>query len=350
MEKTKLLIIDDTKINIDILLELLGDDYNISVALDGDSGLSIAKKVNPEILLLDIMMPNKNGFEVLKELKLDSKLKDIAVIFMTAINDVETEIKGIDLGAIDYIRKPFNGKLVKSRIKNHLELKKLRDNLQDEVNSKIDEIIGIQNTLVETMCDLVEYRDSETGLHIKRTQIYAKLLALDLKKNGYYIETLTDDYIRELNKSTPLHDIGKIGISDTILLKPARLTDDEFKIMKTHTIIGYEIMESTKNKFTCKSYLDLAKDIAISHHEKWNGKGYPYGLKKSNIPLAGRIVAVVDVYDALVSKRIYKEPMTHVKAVSIIETESGESFDPIIVKSFLNIANDFEKVNIKYKD
>ncbi len=345
-----ILIVDDTETNVDILIDTLGDRYDISVAIDGESALELLADFTPDLILLDIMMPGIDGYEVCERLKRESRTAKIPVIFLTALNEAANEEKGLRLGAVDYISKPFNPFLVKARVQNHLELKMHRDNLEQLVQQRTVELELTQEVTIESMGTLAEYRDPETGGHIQRTKYYVKALARRLQREEGFAMELNDEVIEALHKSAPLHDIGKVGVPDHILLKPGRLTEVEFEEMKKHTIYGRDAISRAESKLGGNSFLHYALEIAESHQEKWDGSGYPNGWAGSAIPLSGRLMAVADVYDALISKRVYKAPFTHSKAVSIIREGRGSHFDPAIVDAFLDIAEDFRQIALQFAD
>jgi putative two-component system response regulator len=356
MQDATILIVDDTKENIHILCSLL-KEYDIAVAKNGTKALEIVKTEQIDLILLDVMMPEMDGYEVCKILKKDDKTKDIPVMFLTAKEDISDEIRGLELGAVDYISKPFNPSLVKLRVKNQLLLKEVsnilhsqKQYLKNEVEKRTKEIEDIQNITINAMTTLAETRDTDTGNHIIRTTKYTEALCKELAKKEQFKEYMTSENIKKISQSAALHDIGKIGIPDSILLKPGKLSEEEFETMKTHSQIGYEALLNAEQNIQNpeSSFLHYAKDIARSHHEKYNGKGYPQGLIGEEIPLAARIMALADVYDALVSKRVYKNAISHEKALSIIKSENAEHFDPNIVEAFLNIENEFIEITSRY--
>ncbi len=312
----------------------------------------------PDLILLDVMMPGMDGYEVCQRLRDDPTTTDIPVIFLTAKSDAADEQKGLELGAVDYIVKPISPAIVTARVRTHLQLKGARDFLRDkseyleqEVGRRTQEISTIQDVTMVAMGSLAETRDNETGNHIRRTQHYVKMLALRLKGHPRFSSFLTPDTIELLYKSAPLHGIGKVGIPDRILLKPGKLTAEEFEIMKTHTTLGRNsIMAAEKLIESPTSFLHLAREVAWSHHERWDGMGYPRGLAGVAIAVPGRLMAVVDVYDALVSKRVYKAAFPHEMAVSIIRESSGSHFDPDIVDAFLATAESIREVAQRYLD
>lgn len=344
------LIVDDTEANIDILVESLGDDYDIRVAMDGQSALDQVAEELPDIILLDVMMPGMNGYEVCQRLKDSHDTRSVPVIFLTAMTEAQDEKKGLDLGAVDYITKPFNPGLVKARVRNHLDLKRHRDHLEEIVTERTMELALLQEVTIESLAALAEYRDPETGGHIRRTKNYMRLLATHLMKSNRYLDVLNEGSIDLLFKSAPLHDIGKVGVPDVILLKPGKLTDEEFAEMKKHTIYGRDAIMTALKRLGENSFLRFAREIAETHQEKWDGSGYPHGLKGEEIPLSGRLMAVADVYDALISRRVYKMPFTHSKAVAIIREGRGTHFDPVMVDAFLELQDEFRKVALEFAD
>lgn len=346
------LIVDDTETNIDILVNALEDDYELSVALDGETALESARENSPDIILLDVMMPGMDGYEVCKWLKNSPETFNIPVIFITALSDEADEAKGLELGAVDYITKPFNPDLVRARLRNHLELKSYRDSLEEQVAAQVQELSQARAATIASMATLAEFRDPETGAHIYRTQLYVKLLAEKLAKKSPGI--FKPSVIELLYQSAPLHDIGKVGVPDAILLKPSGLTREEFEEMKKHTLYGSRAIKKTETILGSNSFLYLAREIAEFHHERWDGSGYPHGLKGKEIPLCARLMSMADVYDALISKRPYKPPFTHEEAVKIITEGDGrtkpEHFDPDVMKIFKENGNEMEKIALKYRD
>jgi putative two-component system response regulator len=352
--KHKVLIVDDTPENIQILMETLKGEYAIVAAINGQKALQMAvADPTPDIILLDIMMPGLDGYQVCEKLKADEKTADIPVIFVTAMSEAEDEQKGLDLGAVDYITKPIQPGLVKARVRNQLELKQHRDHLGELVKERTQELEITRDATINSLATLAEYRDPETGGHIKRTQNYIKILSEKLRENPKFTDFLDDMTLEQLFKSAPLHDIGKVGVKDSILLKPGKLTDEEFEEMKHHTTYGQDTvfrveMELGGDMET--SFLRFAREIAYTHQEKWDGSGYPQGLKEEGIPISGRLMAIADVYDALISRRVYKPPFTHSKAVDIITEGKGQHFDPDMVDAFLEVREEIRTVAIEYAD
>lgn len=347
--KARVLIVDDIPENIQILLSTLKNDYAILVATNGEKALELSlKEPQPDIILLDIMMPGMDGYEVCKHLKDDELTKDIPVIFVTALNESEDEEKGLSLGAVDYITKPINPALVKARVSNHIALKRHRDNLQELVDERTIQLKLTQEATIEAMGIVAENRDPETGGHIQRTKNYMRILARGLSKNPKYSNVLTKNIIEQLYHSSPLHDIGKVAISDTILLKPGKLDDSERQKINEHALIGEKTIAEAQSRLGEGEFLNIAKEIAGSHHEKWDGSGYPRGLSGLEIPLSGRLMALADIYDALISKRSYKPPFGHQEVVEIIKNERGKHFDPDIVDTFLELNEEFHKIALKF--
>jgi putative two-component system response regulator len=354
-----ILIVDDEPDNIALLSAVLKGTHRTKGAITGENALELVLRGDvPDLILLDIMMPDLDGYEVCRRLKLDPRTAEIPVIFLTAKSDTQDEQRGLELGAVDYITKPLSLPIVLARIETHLHLKAVRDFLRDkneflekEIARRTREINMIQDVTMIAMGSLAETRDNETGNHIRRTQHYLRALATYLKGSPDFKQYLNDETIELLYKSAPLHDIGKVGIPDTILLKPGKLSFDEFEIMKKHTTLGHDaIIEAEKRLDSPNSFLRMARDIAWSHHEKWDGSGYPRGLSGDGIPLAARLMGVPDVYDALISERVYKPAFPHEKAVSIISEGSGSHFDPAIVEAFLDITDRFREIALEYGD
>ena len=344
------MVVDDTEINIDILVETLSGEYDISVAMDGESALQDIAENPPDLILLDIMMPGMDGYQVCKKLKSEDTTKNIPVIFLTALAEERNEAKGLQLGAVDYIIKPFSPGLVKSRVRNQLELKRYRDHLEELVKERALELELTQEVTIESLATLAEYRDPETGGHIKRTKRYVKALSERLKYHPKFSGFLNDTIIEMLYKSAPLHDIGKVGIHDNILLKPGKLTSKEFEKMKNHTTSGRDALRTATKKLGTESFLHFAEEIAYTHHEKWDGSGYPQGLKGEKIPVSGRLMALADVYDALISKRVYKPPFLHSKAVTIISEGKGRHFDPDMADVFMELEENFRQIALEFAD
>ena len=358
-EKPTILVVDDTPDNLTLVSNLLKKDYRVRVAISGEKALKIAlSETPPDLILLDVMMPVMDGYEVCQQLRNNVLTVHIPVIFLTAKSEVEDERKGLSLGASDYITKPISPPILEARVKTHLAAKAYSDFLTDktaylenEVARRTRELSAIQDVTIQAMASLAETRDSDTGNHIRRTQFYVKALAGKLQCHPRFRAFLTDSMIEMIFKSAPLHDIGKVGIPDRILLKPGRFDAAEFEIMKTHTTLGRDAIQAAENSLGLQvDFLSVAKEIAYGHQEKWDGTGYPLGLKNESIPISARVMAVADVYDALISRRVYKDSMPHEKAVAIIAEGNGTHFDPDMVDAFLAIQDDIKAIASRYAD
>lgn len=355
-----ILVVDDTPENIGLVTEILAGKYKVKAANSGEAALKVLAKsaILPDLILLDIMMPGMDGYEVCQTIKGNPATENIPIIFLTAMTSVADEQKGFLLGAVDYITKPINPNILLSRVNAHLKVKaysKLLENKADYLESEIalrsKQLIEAQEATILALASLAEARDTDTANHIRRTQQYIGCLADKLRGHPEFINVLTDEAIRMIFKSAPLHDIGKVGIPDRILLKPGKLTADEFEVMKKHAEIGYEALVSAEHELGCEiGYFRFAKEIALYHHEKWDGSGYPAGLEGKDIPVSARLMAVADVYDALISRRVYKEPMSHEKAVEIIRAGRGNHFDPDIVDAFLELKSCFQDIASRLAD
>jgi putative two-component system response regulator len=359
MNKATVLVVDDTPENLTLLAGLLKDNYEAKIANNGERALKVAHGDSaPDLILLDIMMPGMDGYEVCRHLKADSRTRDVPVIFLTAKAEVEDEQKGFEVGAVDYITKPISAPIVMARVRTHLALKAAADFLKDkniylekEVAKRTREVQVVQDVTIMAMASLAETRDNETGNHIRRTQNYVKALAKKLQHHPKFASALPDDKIEMLYKSAPLHDIGKVGIPDAILLKPGKLTVEEFEIMKTHTTLGRDAIVAAEKLIDApSSFLRLSREIAHYHQEKWDGSGYPDKLAGESIPVSARLMAVADVYDALISRRCYKPPFSREKSVGIIREGRGQHFDPDMVDAFLEIEEEFNVIAERYAD
>jgi len=357
--KPTILVVDDTPDNLSLVSGLLRDDYLVRVANNGEKALRIASSESPpDLILLDIMMPGMDGYEVCQRLKAEPKSRDIRVIFLTAKAEVEDERKGFELGAVDYITKPISPPILQERVKTHLALKASSDFLRDksayleqEVARRTAEVMAIQDVTILAMASLAETRDTDTGNHLRRTQYYVRALALQLRTHPRFGRYLTDANITMLFKSAPLHDIGKVGIPDRILLKPGPFEPEEFEIMKRHTTLGFEAIEHAEKALGITvDFLRTAKEIALSHQEKWDGSGYPQGLAGDAIPISARLMALADVYDALISRRVYKAGMSHAQAVELILAGRATHFDPDVVDVFVAIQDEFQAIAARYGD
>ncbi|MDO8939686.1 MAG: two-component system response regulator [Methylicorpusculum sp.] len=354
-----ILIVDDLPENLTVLSELLQPYYDVRVATSGEKALRVAHiKPYPDLILLDVMMPGMDGYQVFEQLRADPSTHDIPVIFVTAMDSKEAELHGLNVGAVDYITKPVVPPIVLARIHTQLELKQAREYLanqnawlETEVTRRMMENELIQEVSIRALAHLAEIRDSETGYHILRTQAYVEQLALGLQKNPDYADALTNVYIKLLTRSAPLHDIGKVGIPDAILQKPGPLTPQEWVIMKTHAQLGSDAIDfAERDAAEPVEFLSLAKEIARWHHEKWDGSGYPDGLIGDATPISARIMALADVFDALISPRVYKLPMPYEEAKDIILNGRGTHFDPDVVDIFISQFDVFCKIADRYRD
>ena len=353
------LVVDDTPDNLMLMTDLLRDRYRVKAANSGEAALRVLQSNPlPDLILLDIMMPGLSGHDVARQLQQDPRTRQIPIIFLTALASMENEIQGLELGAVDYITKPISPPLVLARVQTQLKIKAAADFLRDqndfleqEVQRRTREVVAIQDVTIQAMASLAETRDNETGNHIRRTQHYVRLLAELLRDHPRFNPFLNDDSIRQLFRSAPLHDIGKIGIPDHILLKPGRFTPEEFEIMKTHTTLGRDAIQRAEDQLGLSvDFLRMAKEIAYSHQEKWDGSGYPQGLVGEEIPMSARLMAVADVYDALISRRVYKAGMPHEQAVEIIRQGRASHFDPDVCDVFLTNAEQFHLIAERFAD
>lgn len=361
-QQATILVVDDEPMNIIVLSDLLKPHYRVLVARSGEQALQRIKHSDPspDLVLLDIMMPGMDGYEVCRRLKaLPDQQSALPVIFVTAMNETVDEKKGFELGAVDYITKPVSPDIVLARIHNQLELKKAyallaeqNDLLEQRVKQRTQQLTATQDATIMALASLAETRDNETGNHIRRTQHYMRELALYLKDQPRFAAELSDENIELIYKSAPLHDIGKVGIPDHILLKPGKLTDEEFSVMKTHPDLGRDAIDLAEAEYANRdnSFLRYAREIVYTHHEKWDGTGYPQKLAGDSIPLSGRLMAVADVYDALISRRVYKPAFSHEVSVDIICQGKGSHFDPEIVDAFLALSDRFYQISQKFSD
>ena len=345
-----ILIAEDTPANIDILIEALADRYDISVAINGESVLESVKAISPDLILLDVVMPGMDGYDVCKNLKEDPNTKDIPIIFLTSLSMADNEERGLNLGAVDYITRPFNPRIVEARVHTHLELNAYRIHLENIVAERTSELNAAQDATIQSMAILAEFRDQDTGGHIQRTKEYVRILLDYLYSHGKHRDLLNGPSIELIAQSAPLHDIGKVGVPDRILRKPTELTDEEYDEMKRHPIYGGEAIKRTEELLGKNSFLRFAHEIAEFHHEHWDGSGYPHGLTGQDIPVSARAMAVADVYDALVSKRVYKPGLTHDEALEIMVEKSSTQFDPEMIEALIARQEDFKQIAIQYQD
>ncbi len=350
--KLKVVIIDDNITNLSIARKALCEEYHVVLFKDGAMAIDELPNINPDLILLDVEMPGLSGFDVIRVIKeeMQEPYCSIPVIFLTAKDDSDSEYKGLALGAVDYVSKPFSPVLLKKRVELHVKLHSYSTNLENLVKEKTSHIEELQYAIVYALSEMVERRDSGTGKHIMRTSQYLKRLLQQALLEGVYADSLCGVDVDLYGHASQMHDVGKICISDQILLKKGALTEDEFEIMKTHTTYGGEIIRSAIKDVREVAFLEVAEIFAVFHHEKWNGTGYPQKLKGEEIPIGGRLMAIVDAYDAITSERPYKKAKPHEEAVEIIRADSGSHFDPVLVQCFLAVEGSFEEIGYLYRD
>ncbi|MCL2008573.1 MAG: response regulator [Treponema sp.] len=347
-DRKKVILVDDNPINLKLARNTLMGKYDVFTVPSAEKLFQLLEKTIPDIILLDVMMPEMNGYEAIKILKNNEQTAHIPVIFLTAKSDTNSELEGFVHGAVDYVSKPFSPQLLLKRVDVHVlvesqknELLHVNKNLQHLVDEKTEEVLELQNSILRTMSNLVEYRDDVTGGHIERTEHLLKLLLQEMYAQKIYEEEMEAWDVRLIIQSAQLHDVGKIAIRDNILMKQGPLTQEEFEQMKMHTSFGEKIIEKIQMSAKESIFLIHAKIMAGTHHEKWDGSGYPKGISGPGIPLQGRLMALVDVYDALTSERPYKKAYSHDEAVKIISDSGGIQFDPALIGAFLAAARRF---------
>jgi putative two-component system response regulator len=340
-----ILVVDDTVENLALLTHMLKDcGYQARPVPNGRLALQAARNQKPDLILLDITMPEMDGYETCQILKQDPNLAEVPVLFISALSETSEKVKAFAVGGLDYITKPFQFEEVKARVETHLRLSELQRNLKGQVAAQVKEITELQMGMIFGLAKLAEARDDDTGRHLERIQILCKLFTEELHTMPAYAQHITGDYSERIFHASPLHDIGKVGIPDSILLKPGKLTPEEFEVMKTHTTIGANTLMEVQRNFPKNEFVDMGIRIAQSHHEKWNGGGYPLGCRGTEIPLSARIMAIVDVYDAVRSKRVYKPAMSHEETCAIIYKDAGTHFDPDLVEVFRRLEGKFREV------
>jgi putative two-component system response regulator len=363
---TRILVVDDEPANRLILEDLVGEYYAVHAMANGRQALEYLMAADPvDLILMDVMMPIMDGFEACRRIKAEPRLQDIPVLFLTSLESAADEARGLSLGAEDFIHKPFSPSVVLARIRNHLELARGRRRLRErnvELETLVAErtrdllrekqqVIASQGATITALCTLAEVRDNETGNHIRRTQNYVRVLAQRLRRHPRFAPELSDETIMLLYKSAPLHDIGKVAVPDAILQKPGSLTTEEWVIMKRHAEYGRDALaQAEKDLDDAAGFLRYAREIAFGHHEKWNGSGYPQGLAGDSIPLSARLMAVADVYDALISKRVYKPAFPHDQAIAMILEGRGTHFDPDIADALVEVAPEFMAIATSFRD
>ena len=345
--RNRILIVDDSPEGIKMLANALPRNFVKQAATSGERALRLLEKAAdlPDLILLDVMMPGMDGFEVCRVLKEDPRFRDIPVIFLSGRKDLQDKLQGLAHGAVDYITKPFKVDEVRTRVDVHLrirsiqrELERRKQFLEELVEDKARALLEMQLSTIYALIRLTEHRDEIIGGHLERTQRICVGIAQRLAELPEFQKTVDAEFIDRIYKASPLHDIGKMSVPDGIYLKPGRLTPEEFEIMKTHTTVGVESLVNVLSKYPGNDFIRFGVDIARTHHEKWNGTGYPVGLAGEDIPLSGRIMAVADVFDALRTRRPYKEPISHEDSISIVREGRGIHFDPRIVDAFLELS------------
>jgi putative two-component system response regulator len=363
--KARILVVDDNDLNRDMLSRRLEHEgYQPLVANDGYRALDMLEQHDFDLVLLDIMMPNLDGYQVLERIKSDGRLSKVPVIMITAVDEIDSTVKCIELGAEDYLPKPFNPVLLRARIGASLEKKRLHDMeqqyrsqieqhnvvLSDRVKEQVAEIASAQLGAIFAMSKLAESRDPETGEHLDRMREYCRVLANEMQKMPKYAQLIDTDFIENIYAASPLHDIGKVGVPDSILCKPGKLSEDEWTIMRTHPIVGAETLREVDRQHPGNAFVKTGIEIAEAHHEKWNGTGYPFGLEGGDIPLVARILALGDVYDALTSRRCYKKAFAPDEARRIINDDRGVHFDPDVVDAYLATEHEFMRIREEFQD
>ena len=356
--KPTVLIVDDSPANLSLLGGLLHTLYTVKAVNNGAKALKVVDEEQPDVILLDIMMPDMDGYEVCRQLKANSFTQHIPIIFLTSKTEIEHEELGMSLGAVDYITRPINPAILLSRVRAHFldafNARTLRVNnqyLEYEVSKRTRELAALQQATILALAALAEVRDVDTGKHLRRTQSYVRLLGQQLRNHPSFSHFLARDRVDILFKCAPLHDIGKVGIPDRILLKPGRFDPHEFEIMKTHPRLGRDALAQAQEVAgESIEFLEIAKQIIYSHHEKWDGTGYPQGLAGDAIPIPARLMALADVYDALISRRIYKAGMSHWQAMQIISEGRGQHFDPDVVDAFIATHEEFQDIALRFAD
>ena len=348
LKNCNILMVDDTPANLLLLSNMLkSKGFRIRPVPSGRLAFKVMEIETPDLILLDINMPEMNGYEVCRRLKADERFRDIPVIFISALSETLDKVEAFACGGVDYITKPFQFEEVEARINTHLKLRRYQISLEELVKDKVKEISDSQMSTIFALSKLAESRDIATGRHLERVQMFCYLIAEKLVMDLPYKSMIGKEFIHDISNANSLHDIGKVSIPDNILLKPGKLSLEEFETMKTHTTTGIRTLLDVKTLYPGNSFINMGILIAHSHHEKWDGSGYPDGLAGEEIPLAARIMAIADVYDALRSKRCYKEPMTREQSREIIINGSGQQFDPIMVDAFLSVEEELNRIGLE---
>ncbi len=340
-----ILVVDDDTSNLMLAKKILGEDFRIAAANSGEAACRYLENNIPDLVLVDINMPDMDGFELVEKMKDNPQWRSIPIIFLTADKNEETEIKCFQAGAVDFVGKPFLPEILSSRVMRTVELQRYRNSLEKMVEEQAAQLTGalrrisdMQEHVIVGMANLIESRDGSTGKHVKNTQTYVRMIAEELRRRGLFPDVMTEDYVEKLCKAAPLHDVGKIQVPDSILQKPGKLTPEEYDRMKEHTSCSSAIIDEIIGDVEEEDYIRLVKDVAMCHHERWDGKGYPQGLSGEQIPLGARIMALADVFDALYEERCYKPAMRPIEKIyEILEEGKGTQFDPVITEVFLSL-------------
>jgi putative two-component system response regulator len=342
---SNILVVDDVPANLTLLTGMLKEKgHRVRPVPSGKLALKALEHETPDLILLDITMPEMDGFEVCRRLKQDTRFRDIPIIFISALTETLDKVKAFGSGGVDYVTKPFQFEEVEARVETHLKLRRYQAHLEDLVKEQVKEISDSQISTIFALSKLSESRDKETGKHLERVQIYCKMLAEKLSREEPYNGVIDAAFIHNIFNASPLHDIGKVASPDHILLKSGKLSPEELDIMREHPVVGATTIEAVRDKYQNNSFINMGISIARSHHERWDGTGYPDRLKGEEIPLAARIMAIADVYDALRSSRCYKGPFSRDQSREIIESGSGTQFDAVLVKAFLELEEEFDRV------
>jgi cyclic di-GMP phosphodiesterase len=357
-DKFTVMVVDDLPENLRLLGTMLKEKgYRIYVFPNGSLALKAAEQNPPDLILLDINMPGMNGYEVCKSLKANENLAEIPVIFVSALNDSFDKLEAFRVGGVDYISKPFQVEEVLARVETHLklrlyqtELEQHNNRLSELVEAKVKELTESQMSTIFALAKLAESRDEETGKHIERVRLFSQLLTQKLRANGLHPDVINDDFVENIYHASPLHDIGKVAIRDAVLLKPQRLNSEEIEEIKYHTVFGAETLEKVYQLYPKNKFISMGVLISRSHHEKWDGTGYPDGLSGKEIPLCARIMSVADVYDALRTNRCYRMGLSHSEVVRYIREDSGKHFDPDVVKAFIELNESFDSIYLDFSD
>ncbi|MEI7989417.1 MAG: response regulator [Chloroflexota bacterium] len=345
LKNSNIMVVDDTPANLTLLVNMFKEKgCKIRPVPNGKLALKLVENELPDLILLDINMPEIDGYEVCRRLKADTRFSDIPVIFISSLSETFDKVKAFTSGGVDYITKPFHFEEVEARVDTHLKVHRYQLYLEELVKEKVKEISDSQMSTIFALSKLAESRDNDTGQHLERVQTFCYLLAEKLSQDIPYKSNIDEDFIRNLSNASPLHDIGKVAIADSILLKPGSLTMEEFETMKTHTVIGAHTLDEVKHLYPGNSFINMGISIARSHHERWDGNGYPDNLQGEGIPLAARIMAIADVYDALRSKRCYKGALARMECREIILNGRGSQFDPVLVDAFADVEEEFDRI------